>query len=62
MSNPERRLGVTEPMTMDLPTADEKKATELLLAELRRQKTFEAPAETEKRYAVLSTLKYSVLT
>jgi poly(A) polymerase len=49
-------------MTMDLPTADEKKATELLLAELRRQKTFEAPAETEKRYAVLSTLKYSVLT
>lgn len=48
---------------MDLPTADEKKATELLLAELRRQKTFEAPAETEKRYAAdLSTLKCPILT
>merc|ERR1712000_348393 len=57
MSNPERRLGVTEPMTMDLPTADEKKATELLLAELRRQKTFEAPAETEKRKVVLDSIQ-----
>lgn len=44
--------GVTPPMNSDLPRDEEKRATDLLLAELRRQKTFEAPAETEKRYAV----------
>ena len=46
------QLGVTPPMNVDLPTDEEKRATDLMLAELRRQKTFEAPAETEKRYVV----------
>lgn len=54
MSNSERTYGVTPPMNSDLPKDEEKRATDLLLAELRRQKTFEAPAETEKRYVMPS--------
>lgn len=41
--------GVTPPMKVDLPTDAERRATDALLEELKRQNTFESPADTAKR-------------
>ncbi|EHA50953.1 hypothetical protein MCOR02_008098 [Pyricularia oryzae] len=53
----ERQLGVTPPVSVHLPTEEEKQATDSLLAELRAQNSFEGPVETEKRFAVLRSLQ-----
>jgi len=50
-------LGVTPPIKSDLPTREELDRTAALLEELKRQKTFESPAETNKREQVLSSLE-----
>jgi poly(A) polymerase len=41
--------GVTPPMNTYLPTEPELRATDALIDELKRENTFEAPTETEKR-------------
>lgn len=48
--------GVTPPMKVDLPTDAELHATGLLIEQLKRENTFEAPAETEKRKQILKSL------
>lgn len=45
----EQVYGVTPPISVVLPTDAEKRASDALIEELKRQKTFESPAETEKR-------------
>lgn len=45
--------GVTPPLTMNLPTEAENRASDALLEELRRQKTFESQSDTDKRFASL---------
>lgn len=42
--------GVTPPMSVQLPTEHEKQLSDTLIDELRRQKTFESPSDTQKRY------------
>jgi poly(A) polymerase len=54
-SNP--TLGVTEPINLDLPTEAHKRASDALIEELKRQKTFESPSDTQKRYKVLESLQ-----
>lgn len=50
MSGPEQQaLGVTPPISTALPNEVELLANEALLEELKRQNTFESPAETAKR-------------
>ncbi|XP_044718041.1 poly(A) polymerase central domain-containing protein [Hirsutella rhossiliensis] len=49
--------GVTPPMSVALPTETEKRASDALIEELRRQKTFESPSDTQKRYKVLESLQ-----
>lgn len=49
MSN-DQIYGVTPPMSTQLPTEHEKQISDSLIEELRRQKTFESPSETQKRY------------
>jgi poly(A) polymerase len=51
MSAQGRMLGVTPPIKSDLPTKEELDRTASLLEELKRQKTFESPVETNKRQA-----------
>lgn len=46
----ERVYGVTPPLSINLPTEVEKRTSDALIEELRRQKTFESPSDTEKRY------------
>lgn len=41
--------GVTPPISVGLPTEAEKRASDALIEELRRQKTFESPSDTQKR-------------
>ncbi|KAG6005508.1 hypothetical protein E4U21_007902 [Claviceps maximensis] len=50
-------FGVTPPISIGLPTEAEKRASDALIEELRRQKTFESPSETQKRYKVLESLQ-----
>ncbi|KAG5928931.1 hypothetical protein E4U42_007636 [Claviceps africana] len=50
-------FGVTPPISMGLPTETEKRASDALIEELRRQKTFESPSDTQKRYKVLESLQ-----
>ncbi|KAG5948087.1 hypothetical protein E4U59_004562 [Claviceps monticola] len=50
-------FGTTPPMSVALPTESEKRASDALIEELRRQKTFEKPSDTEKRYKVLESLQ-----
>lgn len=45
----EQFYGVTPPISVTLPTESEKRASDALIEELRRQKTFESPSETQKR-------------
>ncbi|KAJ6439994.1 Poly(A) polymerase [Purpureocillium lavendulum] len=53
----DRVYGVTPPLSQALPTEAEKRASDALIEELRRQKTFESPSDTEKRYTVLESLQ-----
>ncbi|KAM0248155.1 hypothetical protein ACHAQJ_009572 [Trichoderma viride] len=46
----EQVFGVTPPISVNLPTEAEKRASDALIEELRRQKTFESPSETDKRH------------
>lgn len=46
----EQAFGVTPPMSVDLPTESQLRASDSLIEELRRQKTFESQAATDKRY------------
>lgn len=58
-----RQYGVTGPLSTALPTEAEKKQTDLLLDELRRENNFEEQAETNKRYvSLLSTARCSAAT
>jgi poly(A) polymerase len=45
----DQAYGVTPPISSQLPTDAELRATDALLEELKRQKTFESPADTAKR-------------
>lgn len=47
----EQAFGVTPPISVQLPTESEKRASDALVEELRRQKTFESPSDTAKRSA-----------
>ncbi|CCF47226.1 hypothetical protein CH063_04087 [Colletotrichum higginsianum] len=49
MASEERPLGVTPPISSALPTEAENHAMQTLIDELRRQNTFESPADTQKR-------------
>jgi poly(A) polymerase len=50
MAGPEKQpLGVTPPISTALPSDAELIANEAMLEELKRQNTFESPAETAKR-------------
>ncbi|OLN81818.1 Poly(A) polymerase pla1 [Colletotrichum chlorophyti] len=49
MASEERPLGVTPPISTALPTDAENQAMQALIEELRKQNTFESPADTEKR-------------
>ncbi|KAJ2984204.1 hypothetical protein NQ176_g142 [Zarea fungicola] len=53
----EQVFGVTPPISVSLPTESEKRVSESLIEELRRQKTFESPSDTQKRYTVLESLQ-----
>ncbi|PTB35404.1 uncharacterized protein TrAFT101_011281 [Trichoderma asperellum] len=53
----EQVYGVTPPISVNLPTEAEKRASDALIEELRRQKTFESPSETDKRWKVLASLQ-----
>jgi poly(A) polymerase len=53
----ERVLGVTPPISTNLPTEAEHKYNEALFKELKAQGTFESPAEREKREQVLKSLE-----
>lgn len=46
--------GVTPTLSDSLPTEEEKRKTDTLVEELRRQKTFESPSETDKRCVQLA--------
>jgi hypothetical protein len=46
----EQVYGVTPPISVTLPTEAEKRASDALIEELRRQKTFESPSDTDKRH------------
>lgn len=48
----EQVFGVTPPISVSLPTENEKRVSESLIEELRRQKTFESPSDTQKRSAI----------
>lgn len=52
----EQNYGVTPPISVSLPTEAENRASDALLEELRRQKTFESPSETEKRHVTSPAL------
>lgn len=41
--------GVTPPISLVLPTEQEKRVSDALIEELRREKTFESPSDTQKR-------------
>ena len=53
-------LGVTPPISTAMPTDAETSATTALLEELRRQNTFEAAEDTEKRFVVSFTSRLSL--
>jgi len=53
----QRIWGVTPPISIALPTEEEKRANDALAKELRAQNTFEAPSETQKREKILKSLQ-----
>jgi poly(A) polymerase len=52
-----RQFGVTPPISLALPTDDELRLNESLIAELRSQNNFEAADDTDRRKKVLSHLQ-----
>ncbi|ODV92333.1 hypothetical protein CANCADRAFT_56050 [Tortispora caseinolytica NRRL Y-17796] len=52
--------GVTPPISTALPTEQEKKLNEALIAELKAQGTFESESENKKRIAILNRLQEMV--
>lgn len=52
----EQAYGVTPPISVQLPTEAELRQSDALLEELKRQKTFESPAETAKRSVEMSRM------
>jgi hypothetical protein len=44
------QLGVTGPLSLALPTDADRRATEALVDELKRQNNYESATETNKRY------------
>jgi poly(A) polymerase len=56
-----RQWGVTPPISMSLPTPEELGANDDLIAELKAQNNFEAPAETERRQQTLQLLQRVVI-
>ncbi|KAF4466746.1 poly(A) polymerase [Fusarium albosuccineum] len=52
----EQAFGVTPPISVQLPTEAESRASDALLEELKRQKTFESPADTAKRQVLEEVL------
>ncbi|KAF9875656.1 poly polymerase [Colletotrichum karsti] len=61
MASEERAYGVTPPISTALPTDAENQAKEALIAELRRQNTYESPAETAKRQETQQHPRYGVI-
>ncbi|CAM1502807.1 Fc.00g075830.m01.CDS01 [Cosmosporella sp. VM-42] len=57
MSSEQQIFGVTPPMSVQLPTDSELRASDALLEELRRQKTFESQSDTAKREVVLKSIQ-----
>ncbi|CAK7273696.1 polynucleotide adenylyltransferase [Sporothrix epigloea] len=55
--NFEKQYGVTPPLSTEMPTEEQRRATDALLEELRQQGTFESTAETQKRFKVLESLR-----
>ncbi|CAK7209527.1 polynucleotide adenylyltransferase [Sporothrix eucalyptigena] len=55
--NFEKQYGVTPPLSTEMPTEEQRRATDALLEELRQQGTFESTAETQKRFKVLDSLR-----
>ncbi|ERS99884.1 hypothetical protein HMPREF1624_03251 [Sporothrix schenckii ATCC 58251] len=55
--NSEKQYGVTPPLSTEMPTEEQRRATDALLEELRDQGTFESTAETQKRFKVLDSLR-----
>ncbi|KAH7131365.1 Poly(A) polymerase central domain-containing protein [Dactylonectria estremocensis] len=56
----DQAFGVTPPISIVLPTESEKRASDTLIEELKNQKTFESPSDTDKRqvlHAVLDSLQ-----
>lgn len=51
--------GVTPPISLVLPTEQEKRVSDALIEELRREKTFESPSDTQKRLVQKTTNKVS---
>lgn len=49
MSTGDKELGVTPPISTNLPSAAEIESNNALVDELRKQGVFEAKADTEKR-------------
>ncbi|TDZ28612.1 Poly(A) polymerase pla1 [Colletotrichum trifolii] len=52
MAGEERAYGMTPPISTALPTEGENQMTQALIEELRKQNTFESPAETAKRQVI----------
>ena len=46
-------LGVTQPLSVDLPSKHDNELNESLLAELKSQSNFESTEETAKRYGMV---------
>lgn len=49
MATPVKQWGVTPPISIALPTPNELKANDDLIAELKSQNNFESPSETAQR-------------
>ncbi|KAI9742577.1 MAG: polynucleotide adenylyltransferase [Claussenomyces sp. TS43310] len=58
MASPEaKQLGITAPLSTRLPTEAENQASSALIEELKRQRNYESPTDTEKRTKVLQSLQ-----
>ncbi|CAK7245624.1 MAG: polynucleotide adenylyltransferase [Sporothrix thermara] len=53
----EKQYGVTPPLSTEMPTEEQRRATDALLEELRQQGTFESTADTQKRFKVLESIR-----
>ncbi|KAK7403603.1 polynucleotide adenylyltransferase [Neonectria punicea] len=56
----DQAFGVTPPISIVLPTESEKRASDALIVELRNQKTFESPSDTQKRQVASIVLKLTL--